>query len=374
MIPDHPPRPAGRSGFTTGACAAAAARAATIGLLQGALPPAVETLLPNGARVAFAVAGGQVRPREAEAVVVKDGGSGPDVTHGAHLTARVTPLPRQPGQVVLKGGEGVGRITRPGLELPVGRAAINPIPRANIEANVREAASQLLTRTGLEVVISVPGGEEMARRTLNPRLGIVGGISILGVSGLAHPYSSAAFKATVHQGVAVAAAQQSPAVVLTTGGRTERFAMERLPLLPPIAFVQMGDFLGAALEAVGNATLPRVILAAMPGKMVKIAEGRSNTHARKGTFSPAFLVELARRAGLPRPQLLAGAHTVRHALEILAEEGVPPHPFHHQLTEAARAALIQRLPPRVGVGVILCDFDGHLLATAGDAAWTPFAG
>lgn len=361
-----------RSGFTTGACAAAAARAATLALVRGGPMGEVTTLLPDGQQVVLAVQVTLVDKNSAVAVVVKDGGSGPDVTHGAHITAQVT-LSAGPGNILLTGGEGVGRVTKPGLPVAVGEAAINPIPRRNIIENVQTAGAELLTRHGLHVIISVPHGELMARRTLNPRLGIMGGISILGVSGIAHPYSTAAFKATVIQGIQAAAQQGAAAVVLTTGGRAERFAMNTLPKLAGVGFVQMGDYVGVALDAVAAHPLPRVIVAGMPGKLVKIAEGRRDTHARRGPFNPDFLVALARAIGAADAPALAHANTIAHAVEMLAAEGLD-HPFRALLVETARQAMASRLPKGRMVGVLAFDFDGQLTAHAGGEAWSPFAG
>lgn len=365
-------RSGGRSGFTTGACAAAAARAATL-LLQGTIPEQVATLLPNGQRVLFPIRETSREENQAMAVVIKDGGSGPDVTHAAHITARVTRLAGQAGQILLDGGPGVGRVTRPGLPAPVGEAAINPIPRRNITDNVREAGEPILAHDGLQVVISVPNGETMARRTLNPRLGILGGISILGVSGIAHPYSTAAFKATVVQGIQAAARQEAPAVVLTTGGRAERFAMNQLPGLARVGFVQMGDFLGVALDTLHSHPLPRVILAGMPGKLIKIAEGRRNTHASKGPFNPELLVTLAQTAGFADADALRQANTVAHALELLTVAGCE-HLFRQSLVATAWQTILARLPTDTLVGILAFDLEGHLTAHTGDEAWTPFAG
>ena len=204
-----------RTGFTTGACAAAAARAAVVGLITGRVPEQIVCLLPNGQWASFAVSNGRLEKGLAHAVVVKDAGDDPDCTNGAHLTADIRPLPQAPGEVRLQGGPGIGTVTLPGLGLTVGGPAINPVPRRNIEDNVRAAAGHWLAAQGLEVTISVPGGDQMALKTLNPRLGILGGISILGTSGIVRPYSTASFRASVVQGIEVAAAQGQDKVVLT---------------------------------------------------------------------------------------------------------------------------------------------------------------
>ncbi|MDR1367899.1 MAG: cobalt-precorrin-5B (C(1))-methyltransferase CbiD, partial [Candidatus Accumulibacter sp.] len=174
-----------RSGFTTGACAAAAARAAVLGILDGEVPKTVLCRLPNGDDVNFTVEDGHVEGAgTARAVVIKDAGDDPDVTNGARLTVDIRVVPEAAGDIVLRGGAGVGKVTLEGLGLAVGDSAINPVPRRNIRENVRAVGASLLERDGLDIAISVPGGEEMARRTLNPRLGILGGISILGTTGI----------------------------------------------------------------------------------------------------------------------------------------------------------------------------------------------
>ncbi|MBA3904189.1 MAG: cobalt-precorrin-5B (C(1))-methyltransferase, partial [Rhodocyclaceae bacterium] len=216
-----------RTGFTTGACSAAAARAATLGLISGEVPPSVVCRLPMGKDVTFAVQDGRIEgegaARIAHAVIVKDAGDDPDATHGAHMTADVRLLPHRAGEILLEGGAGVGTVTKSGLGLEVGGPAINPVPSRNIRENVREAAGELLDHDGLEVTLSASGGEEMAKKTLNARLGILGGISILGTTGIVRPYSTAAFRASVVQAIDVAANQGQTRVVLTTGGRTEKF-------------------------------------------------------------------------------------------------------------------------------------------------------
>ena len=367
MTPSSRPRRTGtRTGFTTGACAAAAARAATLGLARGRLPETVETLLPNGQSVPFAVAAGWVRKQEAEAVVIKDAGDDPDCTHGAHITAHARALPGDPGGIHLLGGAGVGRVTRPGLGLPLDQAAINPVPRLNIADNVRLAAGGLLERGHLEVTISVPGGAALAAKTLNPRLGILGGISILGTTGIVHPYSTAAYKAVVQQSVRACATLGAQNVVFTTGRRSERFAMARMAELPEHVFIQMGDFFAAAMASAAAAAIPRVVVAAMVGKLAKIGQGLDNTHARKGVLDMARIAALAQRAGAPEAVCREAAEgiTARHAAGLLAGLGLE-EPFYRLLAADAARAMAARLPAGTRVTALAFDFDGRLLA-AGD--------
>jgi cobalt-precorrin-5B (C1)-methyltransferase len=352
-----------RKGYTTGACSSAAARAAVLGLVDGAVPETVDCDLPNGQQVRFAVCNGYCDRDVAHAVVIKDAGDDPDVTDKAPLTADVRLLPEAPGAVVLKGGEGVGTITMQGLGLEVGGPAINPVPRRNIEANVRSAAGALLERSGLEVTISVPGGEEMAKKTLNYRLGIIGGISILGTTGIVHPYSTAAFRASVIQGIEVAASQGQDTVVLTTGGRTEKFTMQELPELAPGCFVQMGDFLKYALDTVVECGIRKVVIGGMVGKLTKIAQGETITHANRSAVDTELLAELASEIGAPAAVCddIRQSEMARYASERMEELGLISE-FYTALGRRVIATLSQRYAGKFRLRVLMCDFDGNKLA------------
>ena len=352
-----------RKGHTTGANSAAAARAATLGLLTGEVPHAVETLLPNETRVTFRVHDGKTDGKRAHAMCIKDAGDDPDCTHGAHLTADVVLLEGQAGEVILNGGHGVGTITMAGLGLEVGGPAINPVPRRNIETNVREAGDALLKEHGLEVTISVPDGEKMAKKTLNDRLGIIGGISILGTTGIVHPYSTAAFRASVVQGIEVAANQGQETVVLTTGGRTEKFVIASLPELASACFVQMGDFLGPALDSCEKEGIQHVIIGGMVGKLTKMAQGEVITHANRKAVNTDLLAELARACGAPDEICteIAGAETARFAAEKMEELGLDDA-FYHALARRTIETLSGRYPNAFTVRVMVCDFSGNKLA------------
>lgn len=365
-----------RTGFTTGACSAAAARAAVVGLVSGNVPSQIECLLPNRSVVSFAVNNGQCNQsrQNAHAMVIKDAGDDPDCTDRAQLTADVricTDLP--PGEVRIVGGAGVGTVTMPGLGLEVGKAAINPVPMQNIEENVRAAGASLLETAGLEVAISVPQGEEMARKTLNARLGILGGISILGTTGIVKPYSTAAYRASVVQGVEVAATVSANeygagTVVLTTGGRTEKFVMRELADLPPACFVQMGDFLRYALDTAVKVGLKKVVIGGMVGKLTKIAQGETITHANRARVNTALLADIAGAAGADAATCtaIAEAPTARFASETMAELGLADA-FHHGLAQRVIRTLTQE--SRYGLDsfeleVLMCDFDGNRIAQA----------
>jgi cobalt-precorrin-5B (C1)-methyltransferase len=355
-----------RTGFTTGSCSAAAARAATLGLLLGEVPVSVVCRLANGSEATFAVHDGWVEgegeARIAHAVIVKDAGDDPDATHGAHMTAAVRLLPHRVGEIVLKGGFGVGLVTKEGLGLAVGGPAINPVPQRNIRDNVRAVADELLAVDGLEVTISVPGGDEMAKKTLNARLGILGGISILGTTGIVRPYSTAAFRASVVQAVDVAARQGQTSLVFTTGGRTEKFAMHQLPELDESCFVQMGDFVKAAFQSAVKRGLPKVYVGAMVGKLTKMSQGLAVTHAWKAEIDRDLLAEAAREVGAPADLVgeIRAAETARFAAERLASLGLTVA-FHRALASKAIRSLKACYPGPYHLTILVCDFEGQFI-------------
>ncbi|GKS76235.1 cobalt-precorrin-5B (C(1))-methyltransferase [Acidovorax sp. SUPP950] len=356
-----------RTGFTTGACSAAAARAAVLGLVHGCVPEAVDCLLPNGDVVRFAVNDGRCDGQAAHAMVIKDAGDDPDCTDKAHLTADVRVLPGDAGAVRLAGGFGVGTVTMAGLGLVVGGPAINPVPRQNIEENVRAVGEALLAHAGLEVTISVPQGVDMAKKTLNARLGILGGISILGTTGIVKPYSTSAYRASVVQGVQVAATLGHGVVVLTTGGRTEQFAMKERAQLPAACFVQMGDFLRYALDEAVAQGLREVVIGGMVGKLTKIAQGETITHANRAEVDTQLLAELAAGIGAPADVCaeIAAAETARFAAERMEALGLAA-PFHAALARAVVDTLMapDRYGGRFQLQVLVCDFDGRKMAEA----------
>ena len=369
-----------RTGFTTGACAAAAARAAVLGLAGGQVPGEIESLLPNGTRVRFAVHDGRCDGQRAHAMVIKFAGDDPDCTDGAHLTVDLRLLPGQAGAITWVAGDGVGTVTMKGLGLEVGGPAINPVPRRNIADNLREAAPQLLLEHGVEVTISVPDGQIMAKKTTNARLGILGGISILGTTGIVKPYSTAAWRASVVQGVQVAATAGHGLVALTTGGRTETFAMATLraerPELPSACFVQMGDFLRYALDEAAAQGIGLVVLAVMVGKLTKIAQGETITHANRSEVDTDLVAEIARRIGAAPEDCaaIAAAETARFGAELMVERGLGDA-FHHALAQAAIDTLTA--PERYGrafqLRVIVTDFEGRQVADVLSAPGLPRA-
>jgi cobalt-precorrin-5B (C1)-methyltransferase len=359
MVDSPVPKKRLREGFTTGACAAAAAKAAARVLARGGLLADIETTLPNRRKVTFALARCQRTDDKALCSVIKDAGDDPDCTNHAELVAEVQ-LKTEPG-IELRGGEGVATVTKPGLGLDVGGPAINPVPRKNITEMVLEELAGTPYR-GAVVTIHVPGGAEMAKKTINSRLGLLGGISILGTTGIVKPYSTASWKASVVQAIDVAAYRGATAVVLTTGGRTEQAAMKLFGSLPEDNFIQMGDFVGIAVRHAAAKGVPRAIVVGMIGKLAKMAEGLMQTHARQGEVNMEFLADLAAAAGAAEPlqQAIRQANTARHVLELCDQGGFAGlTAIVCQRTTEQLAAYVQN---RLEVCTYLVDFDGNLLA------------
>jgi cobalt-precorrin-5B (C1)-methyltransferase len=316
-----------RTGFTTGACAAAAAKAATRCLVRNTLLSEIETTLPNRSRVTFALKRCERTGARVLCSVIKDAGDDPDCTHGAELVAEVE-LRAEPG-LLIRGGEGVALVTKPGLGLEVGAPAINPVPMRNISEMVQEELREGATGSGSAnrgaiVTLSVPGGEEMAKQTLNARLGLIGGISILGTTGIVKPYSTAAYKASVVQAIDVAYERGFRQLVLTTGGKSEAYAMKLHAGLGDEAFIQMGDFVGIALRRCARRGIERAYIVGMMGKLSKMANGKMQTHAAGSEVNIELLAQFAEELGASAELAaeIRQANTARHVLELCAAHGL----------------------------------------------------
>jgi len=354
-----------RTGFTTGACAAAAAKAATRMLVRGVILSEIETTLPNRMRVTFPLKRCVVEPSRATCSVVKDAGDDPDCTHGAEMVATVE-LTGVAG-VEIRGGAGIATVTKAGLGLDVGAPAVNSVPRRNITEMVEEELTAASGR-GAIVILTVPGGEEMAKQTLNARLGLIGGISILGTTGIVRPYSTAAFKASIIQGIDVARERGHRTLVVTTGGKSEAYAMKLHSEIPEEAFIQMGDFVGATLRHCARRSVERVLVVGMIGKLSKMANGKMQTHAAGSEVSMELLASLAGEAG-GTPELLdeiRKANTARHVLELCAREGL------NGVTSLICRKVVEHGQRHAGgplrVEAELVDFNGTLLGRHPQAA------
>ncbi len=350
-----------RSGYTTGACAAAAAKAATISLLTQQVVRRVQLDLPGARRTSFSVHRFVFDSSQAECSVIKDAGDDPDVTDGAEIRATVSW--QEAAGVTVDGGNGVGVATKPGLEIPLGAAAINPVPRQMIARAVRQAATDRLDGRGLRVVISVPDGERLARRTLNRRLGIVGAISILGTTGIVIPYSITAYTACISQALDVAVACGCREAVLTTGRRSEKFAQKVLAL-PEECFVQAGDFIGYSLEECAKRNLFKVVVWGMTGKISKLAAGHLYTNVSDSKVDVGFLSEVAAGCSVPDETLndLKDAVTANHFRKILPPEYT--RKFCDKLCQLAASRCRDKAGKKLEVECIMTSYDGTILGRA----------
>lgn len=312
-----------RSGFTTGAAAAAAARAALQLLLNERVPAQVEITFLTGETRRIAVHQCRlVAPGKARCTVIKDAGDDPDVTHGAEIGAMVTLEPRSGiHRIRITGGIGVGVVTKPGLEIPPGRAAITSGPVDMITNSINAVLDTDPTDAGIHVEVFVPQGELLAKNTLNARLGIIGGLSILGTTGIVRPMSHDAYAATIEKAMDVARAAKLTRLVLTTGRRSERFAQNRWPAYAEEAFIQIGDFFQTALAAAAARGFSSATLALFFGKAVKMAQNIPHTHAAKSELTLAALARwtLEHTGNADLAGRIAAANTARHAFNPLKE-------------------------------------------------------
>ena len=346
-----------RRGWTTGACATAAAKAAYRALLTGAFPDPVCLVLPRGERPAFALAETFRGLDSAMAAVVKDAGDDPDVTHGALIRATV----RLRGSgVSFRAGPGVGMVTKPGLPIPPGEPAINPVPRQMIAAAIAETARAFGGSGDVEVEISVPGGEVLAERTLNGRLGIVGGLSILGTTGVVVPYSCSAWIHSIHRGIDVARAAGLPHLAGATGSTSEAAARALLGL-PETAMIDMGDFVGGMLKYLRTRPVPRVTVAGGLAKMTKLAQGRLDLHSRRGSVDLDALAELC-----GDPVLERRIRESNTAAEAFAHAASAELPLADLIAARAWEVAAQALRPAdTDLEILMFDRDGALLGRSG---------
>lgn len=338
LLPDFYPL---HSGLTTGTCATAAAVAATIQLMTGEAPDNVPVRLPNGETIHVAVGYG-----DGYAFCIKEAGDDPDVTDGIEIRAQVERSER----FEIIGGEGVGRFTLPGFDYPAGEAAINKAPRQMMRDNIKEE---------VRITISVPQGAEIARRTFNPRLGIEGGISIIGVSGIVKPFSEEAFIESIHKCLEVAKASGTERVVLHSGMKSENFLQQNYPHLPQQAFVEYGNAIGETLRIANELQLPHVTLGIMLGKAVKLAEGHLDTHSKKQTMNKAFINEMLLEAGCDT-EVIAKATGITLARELWSII-----PAEH-ITDFAKTVIghceqhCRSLLPQGELTILLIDDNGHI--------------
>jgi cobalt-precorrin-5B (C1)-methyltransferase len=350
-----------RTGYTTGTTATAATKGALYALMNGKPMEQVTVSLPKGKRATLRIAWTKSENNgRITCAAIKDGGDDPDATHGAEICSTVS-FSENTGQIKIEGGKGVGRVTKPGLGLEIGKAAINPTPLKMLEQAVSEVAGHQLERRGVNVVISVPNGEEIAKKTDNPRLGILGGISILGTTGLVLPYSTASFAASIRQGVDVATAMGADTVVLTTGGRSEDSAKE-LFKLPDHCFIQMGDFAGYSIKQCANKmTIRHVIIAGFIGKLTKIAMGVKQTHVAGSHVDTEFMARLAAECKAPQNVVeeISSANTARHVSEIIKKNNIVS--YYDRVCKRVSEQMHEHAKGQLQIEVILFEFDGTVI-------------
>lgn len=361
-IDDHGPdgKPLKR-GWTTGACATAATKSALARLLGGDFLDPVEIVLPGGQTPAFALAHEVAGPGYAEAGIIKDAGDDPDVTHGALVIARVEPGP--PGEgVTFHAGEGVGTVTKPGLPLAVGEPAINPVPRRMMTAVVEELAAAHGVAPAFRVTISVRDGELLATKTWNPRLGIVGGLSILGTTGIVIPYSCSAWIHSIHRGIDVARAMGLTHVVGSTGDTSEKAAMARLGL-PIEAYIDMGDFAGGMLKYVRAHPVARVTIAGGFAKIAKLAQGAMDLHSARSNVDIRALADMLEQLGLSGDEAARAraAGTAKEVLDIAAGAGLP---LADEVARRARDVAQRIAGAAVRVDVLVVDRAGAIAGSS----------
>lgn len=351
-----------RRGWTTGTCATAAASAAVAALLGLGWPDPVRVRLPRGGEASMPLAERRVERGRAIAAVRKDAGDDPDVTHGCLVRVTARPLPGASG-VVFRAGEGVGMVTRPGLAIAPAEPAINPVPRQMMRAAVERIARLAGVPADVELTVAIPGGAELALRTLNPRLGIVGGLSILGTTGVVVPFSCSSWIHAIHRGIDVARAAGLVHLAASTGSTSERF-VQQLHRLPEMALIDMGDFAGGTLRYLRRHPVPRLSLAGGIGKLAKLGQGATDLHSARSRLDRDRLAAELIAAGAP-DRLVAGlAGTAMLAGLLPLAEGFP---LGDVIAEQARSAAQSLAGPEVVVEALVVGRDGSLAGRAGGA-------
>lgn len=361
-----------KTGYTTGTSATAATKAALFTLIYSEEVFETDVILPKGRIVKLKIAWTRIdeTKRSVTCAVIKDGGDDPDVTHGTEICSTVS-FNSYKGEISINGGIGVGRVTRPGLGLEIGSAAINPVPKKMLENVIKEVGAKILEEKGITVIISVPKGAKIAKKTDNPRLGIIGGISILGTTGIVFPYSTASFAASIRQSLDVAITLGALTVVLTTGGRSEDFAKVLFQDIPDYAFVQMGDFSGYTVKQCTKRSIKKVIIAGFIGKLTKIAMGIKQTHVRGSHVSLDFMARIASTCTTSEKIIneIKNANTARHVSEIIMKNNIPR--FFDVICENVFKQMFSHADKQLEIIVIMFDFDGGVCGSYPPSVFFP---
>ena len=360
--PEIPPDRPLRRGWTTGACATAATKSALTALFTGQFEDPVTITLPGGQTPAFALAHETQGAGFAEAGIIKDAGDDPDVTHGALVTVRIER--GAPGSgVSFHAGKGVGTVTKPGLPLEVGEPAINPVPRKMMREVIEELSAAHGLAPDFAVTISVKDGEKLAAKTWNPRLGILGGLSILGTTGIVIPYSCSAWIHSIHRGIDVARAMGLAHVVGSTGDASEKAAMARLGL-PIEAYLDMGDFVGGLLKYLKAHPVPEVTIAGGFAKIAKLAQGALDLHSARSTVDLEMLAAMLQGLGaeVGVVERARSANTANEVLGMAIEHGLP---LADTVALAAHGKALQILGSSAfKVSILVVDREGQIVGTA----------
>jgi cobalt-precorrin-5B (C1)-methyltransferase len=354
-----------RTGLTTGTCASAATKAALLSLLTNLSQEDVQITLPKGNIVTMKISWTRFNDKSVTCAVIKDGGDDPDATHGSEICSTVQLIDKNE-RIIVDGGIGVGRVTKPGLGLLIGSAAINPVPMKMIIQSVKDVleinGGNIMGNNGLSVIISVPKGEEIAKKTDNPRLGILGGISILGTTGIVLPYSTASFAASIRQSLDVGLALGSDVFILTTGGRSEDFCKNLFgTIYPDHSYVQMGDFAGYSVKQSYEKGVKKVIIAGFIGKLTKIAMGVKQTHVRGSHVNMDFMAKLALECNISEKfiALIKNANTARHVSEIIDSHNIIG--YYDLLCKYAFNQMSSYSKNQLLIDIIMFNFDGNVV-------------
>ncbi len=353
-----------KTGLTTGTSASAATKSALLSLLTNISTQNVQITLPKGKVVTMKISWTKFGDDSVTCAVIKDGGDDPDATHGAEICSTVQ-LTNNIGEIVVDGGIGVGRVTKPGLGLSIGAPAINPVPMKMIIQSLSDVLGiydKIMKNNGLSVIISVPAGEEIAKKTDNPRLGILGGISILGTTGIVLPYSTASFAASIRQSIDVGLALSSDVFILTTGGRSEDFCKSLFgTTYADHSYVQMGDFAGYSVKQCYEKKVKKVIIAGFIGKLTKIAMGVKQTHVRGSHVNMDFMAKLALECNVSEKVigLIKNANTARHVSEIIDSYQITG--YYDLLCKYAYNQMCHYSNNQLLIDIIMFNFEGNVI-------------
>lgn len=364
MEQGHARKPEGelRRGWTTGTCAAAAAAAAFRALLTNAAQQSVTVRLPKGEAPTFDLSRCEETDGGWRAGVIKDAGDDPDVTHGAEVISSVRKIAAGEG-IRFRAGDGVGTVTLPGLPVPVGEPAINPGPRAIIGDALTAVADELDAPCDVEVTVSIPGGDRIAEKTMNSRLGIKGGLSILGTTGVVIPFSCASWINSIHRGIDVAHLQGIEHLIAATGSTSEAAAMREHPDLPEQAFIDMGDFAGGLLKYLRRHPAPRLTIVGGVAKLTKLAQGHLDLHSKRSSVDMKKLADAARKHGGTKnlADAIHGANTAMEAFELCRQANVP---LADVIARQARETAMASLAGDTDVGIIVYNRAGERVGTS----------